>query len=78
MTNKNDNYNSYSLDFFGKECKNNYHKQCSGQWQGLGFKVYCNCECHRKLVLDKAILKNDSNNENNIIVELNNKSESNK
>ena len=48
MTIKNDNYNSYSLDFFGKECKNNYHNQCSGQWQGLGFQVTCNCECHTK------------------------------
>jgi hypothetical protein len=77
MINKNDDY-SYSLDFFGKECKKNYHNHCSGHWQGLGFQVYCNCECHRKLVLDKPILKNDSNNENTVVVELNNKGEFNK
>ena len=60
-----------SLDFLGKRCKNNCHNLCDGQWKGLGFQVYCNCKCHRKLVLDKAILNNDSNNENNVVVELN-------
>ena len=61
MTIKNDNYNSYSLDFFGKECKNNYHNQCSGQWQGLGFQVTCNCECHtKKTELGKDVKYEDS------------------
>ena len=42
-----------SLDFLGKRCKNNSHNLCDGQWKGLGFQVYCNCECHRKLVLGR-------------------------
>ena len=66
------------VSFKSKECKNDYHNQCSYQWQGLGFQVYCNCECHRKLVLDEAILKIDSNKENNVVVKLNNKGEFNK
>jgi len=64
MTNKNDNY-SYSLDFFSKECKNNYHNQCSSQWQGLGFQVYCNCECHKNQMLGRVeSLPNTSNSPN--------------
>ena len=38
----------YSLDFLGKECKNNCHNLCARQWKGLGFEVTCNCECHKK------------------------------
>ena len=70
------NYNL--LEFSSKFCKKNNHNQCPGQWEGFGFQVYCNCECHRKLVLDKAILKNESSNENNAVLELNNKGEFNR
>lgn len=69
---------SLSIDFFSKECKNKNHFSCSCRWVGFGFQVYCNCECHRKLGLDKAILKNNSNNENNVIVKLYTKGEFNK
>jgi hypothetical protein len=53
----------YSLDFLGKECKNNYHYLCDGQWKGLGFKVVCNCECHRKSLLEEDVRYNHSSNE---------------
>ena len=66
------------ISFKSKECKKENHFLCNHQWKGLGFQVYCNCECHRKLVLDKPVLKHDSNNENNVVVELNNKGEVNK
>jgi hypothetical protein len=55
MTNNNDNYSNF-LDFFCKECKNNYHSQCAGQWQGFGFNITCTCNCHidkKNVVLDE-------------------------
>ena len=55
----------YSLDFLGKECKNSCHNLCASQWKGLGFQVFCNCECHRKLVLGKDVRYNNSSNEKN-------------
>jgi hypothetical protein len=53
----------YSLDFLGKNCKNNCHNICAGQWKGFGFKVDCNCECHdKKIVLGKdEVLPNTLN-----------------
>ena len=46
--------NSINEIFFeSKECKNNTHSSCNHKWKGLGFHVYCNCECHRKLVLGR-------------------------
>ena len=69
---------SLSLDFISKECKNKNQFSCKYQWEGYGFQIFCNCECHRKLVLDKAILKNDSSDGYNVITELNFLGESNK
>lgn len=47
--------NYYTLDFLGKRCKNNCHNLCDGEWVGLGFQVFCNCECHNnKIVLGKS------------------------
>ena len=69
---------SLSIDFISKECKNKNHLSCSHQWEGFGFQITFTCKCHRKLVLDKAILTNNCNNENNVVVELNNKGEFNK
>jgi hypothetical protein len=54
-----------SLDFLGKRCKYNFHTLCDGQWKGLGFQVYCNCECHRKLGFGKDVRDNNSSNEKN-------------
>jgi hypothetical protein len=43
------NLSSYDLlEFSSKFCKINNHKQCSGQWEGFGFQIVCNCECHDK------------------------------
>lgn len=61
--------NKNSLDFLGKRCKNNSHNLCDGQWKGLGFQVYCNCECHRKLVLGKDVLYYTNFNEKKVIPE---------
>ena len=36
------------IDILGKDCKNNKHKHCNGNWAGLGFRVDCNCECHHQ------------------------------
>jgi|RhiMethySRZTD1v2_1073278.scaffolds.fasta_scaffold4460602_2 hypothetical protein len=45
---------SLSLDFISKECKNNNHSLCKYLWEGLGFQIVCNCECHdKKIVLGK-------------------------
>jgi hypothetical protein len=45
---------SLSLDFISKECKNEKHSFCKYQWEGLGFQIICNCECHdKKIVLGK-------------------------
>ena len=41
------------ISFKSKECKKENHLLCNHQWKGLGFQVYCNCECHRKLVLGR-------------------------
>ena len=41
------------LEFCSKNCKNNSHNLCIGNWEGLGFKVQCNCECHKKVVLGR-------------------------
>ena len=58
------------LSFTSKECKNKNHFLCQCEWEGFGFQIFCNCECHKKLVLDIAIL-NDNNYGNNFITELN-------
>ena len=44
---------SLSLDFINKECKNKNHFLCKHQWEGFGFQIVCNCECHKKLVLGR-------------------------
>ena len=36
------------LEFCSKHCKNNHHNLCSCQWEGFGFQIVCNCECHDK------------------------------
>lgn len=41
------------LEFCSKNCKNNSHTICIGHWKGLGFKVQCNCICHKKSVLGR-------------------------
>ena len=71
-------YNINEISFKSKDCKKENHIFCKYQWEGFRFQIICSCECHRKLVLDKPIFKNDSNNENNVVVELNNKGEFNK
>ena len=35
------------LQFISQYCKNKDHNGCCGLWEGLGFKVLCNCICHR-------------------------------
>ena len=70
---------SLSLDFISKECRNKNHLLCSHQWEGFGFQIVCNCSCHtQKLVLGRKMLYHDNSDGNNLIVELNNKGESNK
>ena len=49
--------------FKNKECKNRNHFLCNHQWEGFGFQIVCNCECHRKLVLGKDVRFNNSSNE---------------
>ena len=51
---------NYSLDFLGKECKNDCHNLCARQWKGLGLKVTCNCDCHKKIVAVKDVRCNHS------------------
>jgi hypothetical protein len=41
-------YDTTAIDFLSKQCKNNEHIACCGLWEGLGFKVLCDCKCHRK------------------------------
>ena len=42
------------ISFKSKECKNSNHSLCSHQWEGFGFVVNCNCECHdKKIVLGR-------------------------
>jgi len=53
------------ISFKSKECKKENHFLCNHQWKGLGFQVYCNCECHRKLGLGKDVRDNNSSNEKN-------------
>ena len=70
---------SLSLDFISKECRNKNHLLCSHKWEGFGFQIVCNCSCHnKKLVLGREMLYHDNSDENNVIVELNNKGEFNK
>jgi hypothetical protein len=38
----------HKLEFYNKSCKNNCHNLCDRQWEGLGFEVICNCDCHLK------------------------------
>jgi len=35
------------LQFISQYCKKKDHRRCCGLWEGLGFKVLCNCVCHR-------------------------------
>jgi hypothetical protein len=36
------------VEFLSKQCKNKEHIICCGLWKGLGFEVFCDCECHKK------------------------------
>ena len=36
------------LEFCSKYCKSNIHTQCHAIWNGFGFEVICNCNCHKK------------------------------
>lgn len=36
------------IEFLSKECKNNTHQKCYGNWTGLGFRVNCSCHCHKR------------------------------
>ena len=71
--------NYYTLDFLGKRCKNNCHNLCDGEWKGLGFQVFCNCECHdKKKVLGNDVIYHDSRNGKTVISEVNDRGEFNK
>lgn len=35
-----------TIDFLSRYCKHAEHKNCHGNWSGLGFRVDCNCLCH--------------------------------
>ena len=62
-----------------KECKNSNHFSCRHQWEGFGFVINCNCECHdKKIVLRRDVLYHDRSNGNNVIAELNTLGEPNK
>jgi hypothetical protein len=37
------------IEFCSKHCKNNVHSHCHEIWNGLGFEVICNCNCHKKV-----------------------------
>ena len=60
-------------------CPFKHNNLCPRKWSAkfINHEIICNCECHRKLVLDKTIL-NDSSDGNNVITELNFLGESNK
>ena len=45
---------SLSLDFISKDCKKENHFLCRHQWEGFGFQIVCNCECHKKQVLGRV------------------------
>jgi hypothetical protein len=53
------------LEFSSKSCKNNSHNICIGHWEGLGFKVQCNCECHKKSVLGRIESRPNTGNSPN-------------
>jgi hypothetical protein len=36
------------LDFVSRECKNRWHQDCFGKWDGLGFEIICSCICGHK------------------------------
>ena len=63
MTAQNSAELHFTIEFLSKDCKSQNHFSCSHQWEGFGFNVICNCECHRNLVFYKDVLKHDSNNE---------------
>jgi hypothetical protein len=37
--------NSTIIDFLSRDCKNQLHKSCHGEWSGLGFEIICSCKC---------------------------------
>jgi hypothetical protein len=37
-----------TIDFLSRWCGTGEHSECAGAWQGLGFQVLCNCECHKE------------------------------
>jgi len=51
------NRNQLIIEFRNKHCKNNNHQNCQSKWNGFGFDVVCNCECHlikKEKVLDET------------------------
>ena len=64
------NNNINEISFKSKECKKKNHSLCSHQWKGFGFQIVCNCECHRKLVLEKDNIYHNNSNEITVIAEL--------
>ncbi len=37
------------LYFRSKICRDGHdHRKCAGRWEGLGFDVKCECDCHVK------------------------------
>lgn len=49
------------MEFSSKLCKINNHKQCPGQWEGFGFQIFCNCDCHRNVVLGRVESRPNTN-----------------
>ncbi len=41
------------VEFVSKQCKKEEHIKCCGLWEGLGFKVLCDCICHRNNPIQK-------------------------
>jgi hypothetical protein len=43
------------VDFLSRECKNDLHSKCQGQWQGLGLNIICRCDCNHKKKEQQAL-----------------------
>jgi hypothetical protein len=59
------------LEFCSKDCKNDIHAQCHAIWNGLGFEVICNCNCHKKNFEKNIVLggcRKSSSTNNGLII----------
>lgn len=73
------NHSINEISFKSKECKYRNHFLCEYQWEGFGFQIFCNCDCHRKLLgIEKDVLNPHSSNEYNFNVKLDHIGEVNK